>query len=61
MGCLLGVYVCDFFPSCSKIQLVFEKKIYNLIYGDVYTVVCLRLVLTLKKQQCKFVRVCIVI
>jgi len=44
MGCVVGCMCVTFFHRARKIQLVFEKKIYKLIYGDVYTVVCLRLV-----------------
>lgn len=45
------MYVCEFFffIVLEKYSL---KKIYKLIYGGVYTVVCLWSVLTVEKQQC---------
>lgn len=51
------MYVCEFFffIVLEKYSL---KKIYKLIYGGVYTVVCLWSVLTVEKQQCMCVCVC---
>ena len=51
MGYVFGVCVWLFSIVLEKYSWFLKKKIYKLIYGDVYTVVCLRLVWTLKKTN----------